>query len=165
MVHDQELRDTLVRALSGESAHVDLRTALDGVTWTRAGAQPHGVPKSIFQLVNHLIFWNTWVVDWLDGADPPIPRHAAGSWPGAVGPATADEWEAAVVRLGDLASALEQHARDDDLQSTLTSLGAPKSRAAMLHTIASHNSYHLGQVVLVRQLLGAWPPPDGGLTW
>ena len=35
----------------------------------------------------------------------------------------------------------------------------------MLHTIASHNSYHLGQIVLVRQLLGAWPPPGGGLTW
>jgi hypothetical protein len=35
----------------------------------------------------------------------------------------------------------------------------------MLQTIGSHNSYHAGQVVIVRQALDAWPPPSGGLTW
>ena len=165
MVNDLESRDTLVRALSGEGAHVELKTALDGLTWTQAGARPHGIPKSVLQIVNHLIFWNTWVVDWLDGTDPPIPQQDSVSWPGAVGPAGADEWEAAVARLGELAEALAQHARDDDLQSTRLSLDAPRSRAAMLHTIASHNSYHLGQIVLVRRIVGAWPPPGGGLAW
>ena len=165
MGHDQELRDTLVRALSGEGAHVTLKTALDGVTWTQAGARPPGAPKSIFQIVHHLVFWNSWVVDWLDGADPPIPRQDSDSWPGAVGPANAEEWQAAVARLNDLADTLAQHARADDLQATRLSLGAPKSRAAMLHTIASHNSYHLGQIVLVRRIVGAWPPPGGGLAW
>ena len=28
-----------------------------------------------------------------------------------------------------------------------------------------HNSYHLGQVVLLRQALGAWPPPSGTDSW
>jgi len=35
----------------------------------------------------------------------------------------------------------------------------------MLHTIATHNSYHAGQVALLRQLLRKWPPPSGGVTW
>jgi hypothetical protein len=35
----------------------------------------------------------------------------------------------------------------------------------MLQAIASHNSYHAGQVVALRQILAAWPPPSGGLTW
>jgi len=35
----------------------------------------------------------------------------------------------------------------------------------MLQAIASHTSYHAGQVVLVRQMLGTWPPPSGGVTW
>jgi uncharacterized damage-inducible protein DinB len=39
------------------------------------------------------------------------------------------------------------------------------SRLRMFHTIASHTSYHIGQVVMLRQLLGKWPPPSGGLTW
>jgi uncharacterized damage-inducible protein DinB len=35
----------------------------------------------------------------------------------------------------------------------------------MLHLIGSHTSYHVGQVALLRQMLGAWPPPSGGVTW
>jgi uncharacterized damage-inducible protein DinB len=34
-----------------------------------------------------------------------------------------------------------------------------------LESFAAHNAYHLGRVVLLRQLMGSWPPPSGGLTW
>ena len=34
-----------------------------------------------------------------------------------------------------------------------------------LESLAAHNAYHLGRVVLLRQLLGIWPPPDGGDSW
>ena len=100
----------LVGALSGGGAHVAVQTALDGVTWTQAGAQPHGAPKSIHQLVHHLIYWNAGA--WT-GSTARILRFRArlGSWPGAVGPATNAEWEAALTRFGDLADApWERHA-------------------------------------------------------
>jgi uncharacterized damage-inducible protein DinB len=35
----------------------------------------------------------------------------------------------------------------------------------MILTIASHNSYHAGQVVFLRRMLGTWPPPSGGFSW
>lgn len=35
---------------------------------------------------------------------------------------------------------------------------------ALIH-IANHNSHHLGQIITIRQLLGAWPPPSGSYTW
>jgi len=31
--------------------------------------------------------------------------------------------------------------------------------------MALHTAHHFGQVVTVRQSLGAWPPPGGGDTW
>lgn len=34
-----------------------------------------------------------------------------------------------------------------------------------LHAVAAHNNYHAGQVTFLRQVLGKWPPPSGGLTW
>jgi uncharacterized damage-inducible protein DinB len=37
-------------------------------------------------------------------------------------------------------------------------------REALVH-VAMHNAHHLGQVITLRQLLGAWPPPAGSYTW
>ena len=38
-------------------------------------------------------------------------------------------------------------------------------RGEGLAIVAQHNSYHLGQIVMLRRVLGAWPPPAGGDTW
>ena len=34
-----------------------------------------------------------------------------------------------------------------------------------LESLAAHNHYHFGRIVLLRQLLGDWPPPSGGFSW
>jgi len=100
-------------------------------------------------------------VKWLDGEKPAVPRHASGSWPGSEKPANAGEWEQAVQRLNKALDALIDRGTKTDL---LEKRGG-KSRVEMLQTIASHSSYHIGQLVSVRQMLGAWPPPSGGVTW
>jgi uncharacterized damage-inducible protein DinB len=35
---------------------------------------------------------------------------------------------------------------------------------ALVH-VATHNAHHLGQVVVIRQSQGTWPPPAGSWTW
>lgn len=35
----------------------------------------------------------------------------------------------------------------------------------VLEHVAHHNAHHLGQVVVLRQIIGAWPPPAGSWTW
>ena len=93
----------------------------------------------------------------MGGAD----AHAAGSWPGHVAPTSRREWDAAVKRFRRTFDALERRVANRDL---LTKRGG-RSRIGLLHTIGSHNSYHAGQAAMVRMMLGAWPPPSGGLTW
>jgi uncharacterized damage-inducible protein DinB len=150
----------LGRALSGKGAHTGTGDVFGGLRWKVAGTQPRGVPHSVFQLLNHMIYWQDWVVKWLDGQTPPIPKHAAGGWPGEVAPASAADWQRAVRRFRTGLKALDRWSREDPLAKR----GA-KSRLEMLQAIASHNSYHVGQVVIVRQMAGTWPPPSGGLTW
>jgi hypothetical protein len=41
----------------------------------------------------------------------------------------------------------------------------PHSVGWALLNLAVHNAHHLGQIVTVRQFLGAWPPAEGGVTW
>jgi uncharacterized damage-inducible protein DinB len=159
---DREILDKIIgHALSGKGAHVEAQNIVAGVEWKVAGTRPEGVPHSLFQLLNHMNYWQDWAVKWLDGKKPPIPKHASGSWPGSPGPASPEEWERAVQHFRSGLDELDRRAREADLFSKR----GEKTRLEMLHTIASHNSYHAGQVVLLRQMLGTWPPPSGGLTW
>ena len=155
------LQRTARRSLSGKDAHVDAAAALAGLSWKLAGERPAGAPHTVFQLVNHMIYWQEWVVKWLDGKSPKPPKHAAGSWPGRVRPGSRREWERTVRRFRRERDVLVRRSRRPDL---LEKRGT-KTRLEMLHIIASHTSYHVGQVVFLRQVLGAWPPPAGGVTW
>jgi len=144
----------------GKDAHVEAIDVLAGPEWKLAGARHDGVPHSIFQLVNHIIYRLEWAVKWLDGKRPRPPKHATGSWPDKVGPSNRREWEQSNRCLRDVLAALERHSSEIDLFSKRgkwTPLG-------MLHPAASHTSYHVWQIAMLRQLLGKWPPPSGGVT-
>ncbi len=158
---DELLKKVIDGALSGKGAHVEVRKAIEGLDWKLAGQRPPGVPHSIFQLLNHIAFWQEWAVKWLDGENPAIPKHASGSWPGGEGPVSSEEWEQAVNRLDKALDALTGRGAELNLMEKR----GGKSRMEMLQTIAAHSSYHIGQLVTVRQMLGVWPPPSGGVTW
>jgi len=162
MTDDGKVLDRLVTgALSGKNSHAGTADILAGLRWKDAGAKPGGSPHSIFQLANHMVYWQEWVVKWLDGRDPKPPKHAAGGWPGGEAPASRQEWAQTVRRFRDVRAALKRRSKQGDLLSKR----GEATRLEMFQIIASHDSYHAGQVVLLRQMLGAWPPPSGGITW
>jgi uncharacterized damage-inducible protein DinB len=155
------LVEMVSRALSGKGAHAQTKTVFAGLDWKVAGIRPKGVPHSLFQLLNHMVYWQEWVVRWLKGEKPPIPKHASAGWPGSPAPASAREWQRA---LGAFRSGLDTLARQSR-QADLFARRGKLSGLEMLQAIFSHNSYHAGQVVLLRQTLGAWPASSRGLTW
>jgi uncharacterized damage-inducible protein DinB len=149
------------RALSGKGSHVGAGDVCSGLDWKSAGAKPRGAPHSVYEILEHMSYWQDWAVRWFDGEKPAAPRHASGSWPAAAAPSSRPDWDEAVARFRRGLATLERSCRG---------AGRPSSRGAqrrleMLHTIAAHNSYHAGQVAFLRQLLGKWPPPSGGVTW
>ena len=155
------LKGAVSRALSGKGSHAAAARAFSGLDAETAGARPGHLPHSLFQLLNHVVYWQDWVLKWLNGERPPVPKHASGSWPGGPAPANATEWRRGVRHFQSGLKELERRSRDADL---LAGIGK-RSRLEMLLTIASHNSYHIGQAVALRQMLGKWPPRSGGLTW
>ena len=162
MSSNQEVLEKVLRqALSGRGAHVETGPALEGLDWELAGSRPHGVAHSVFQLLNHMIYWQDFSLRWLDGNKPATPEHASESWPGDSSPKDAEEWEEALRQcrrgLDELKGWVEKREFFFD--------AGHKATVEILQLICSHNSYHFGQVVLVRQLLCAWPPPGGGATW
>ena len=155
-----EVARALKKGLFGKGAHIEVHRIFDGLGWEAAGYRPEGAPHSAFQLAKHIIFWQEWVINWLDGKKPGLPAHASGGWEEKSGPSSSEEWKDTVLSLRRGLGELERRSKTDLFEKQ-----GQKSRLEMLQTIASHNSYHAGQVVLIRQMLGKWPPRSGGLTW
>lgn len=155
------VRKTLREALSGRGAHASTLTVFDGLDWETAWVRPDGSPHSLFQQLNHLVYWQDFALSWLDGEKLETPEHDTDSWPGEEGPSDREHWERSVDRFKTGLAELERRADEMELA---TSLG-PKTALEILQIVAAHNSYHAGQVVALRRALGAWPPPGGGFTW
>lgn len=163
-----DLRDTVVqaltRALRGTGTHVDTLRALEGLDWQHAGRRPGGAPHSVLRLLRHMTFWQELYLERLAGRQVASPAHAEGGWPGADEPAGEGEWREAVERFAEGLTRARECVETLPLEEPLPNFEG-RSRLETALFIAAHNSHHLGQIVLVRRLLGAWPPPGGGDTW
>ena len=114
-----------------------------------------------------MAFWQEISLDWIAGKPMPVPEHSAGGFPSD----NSETWEQVRERFlsGTLVAATI--ASDPERQAaiiTCPTIGNPERTMSIqdqLISLAAHNSYHLGRVVLLRQLLNIWPPPDGGYSW
>ena len=172
------MADTILRELVyGKGAHVDPVACVEDISAELAARTVAGYPHSIWQIVLHINYWMEHDLAKVAGENPPYPDHAIESWPERPIPAqndrTAEEaWQATIRRFTELLSRLEQLAESDanELARTCQYPGPGQSARestvyAMLWQIVGHNSYHAGQIALLRRQFGAWPPRHGGDTW
>ena len=138
---------------------------LEGLDQTSAETRLAGAPHSIAEIVAHLAFWQNWFYARCTGNAVPIVSSAAAGWP-AVGQ---NSWPSIhsqfLERLEQLASLSDGDvSRRVEPPIEFPPLANYTVAEALVH-VANHNSHHLGQVILLRQLNGAWPPPAGSWTW
>jgi hypothetical protein len=157
---DAVLREHLIQFLRGGQAHVTFDRAIRGFPLDRAGIRPPGLPHSAWELLEHMRIAQNDILRFSQSADHVSPPFPEGYWPASPAPARASQWSASVRRFRqDLA---EFEALILDLTSNLRrrfpwGSGQTLLREAML--IADHNAYHLGQLILVRQLVEPKPKP------
>lgn len=160
-----ELQRTLIAdGVGAPPAHV-----LEGLDEMLAHRRWPGLPHSIYEEVWHLAFWQQLSLDWIEGKSTPYPEHAADGFPD---PAAPETWPLLRERFLQGASQAAGIAGDPhQMEAVVACLSRPPDAPRMmpvreqLEGIAAHNAYHLGRVVGLRQLFGAWPPPSGGDTW
>jgi uncharacterized damage-inducible protein DinB len=157
----ETLAATRLQAFTGRGAHVLVLDALDGMPWELAGCKPEGAPHSVFEIVNHLVYWQDFSIAWIDGKRLATPEHAAESWPGEVAPEGESQWFERVAEFKRGFAALEERIASLDPFDEC----GPKTVLEIIQLISSHNSYHIGQISLLRRMVDAWPPPGGGATW
>ncbi|MGA2002396.1 MAG: DinB family protein [Terriglobales bacterium] len=163
---------TLRELVYGKGAHVNPVACVEGISAELAVRTVAGYPHSIWQLVEHMNYWMDYDLRMIAGENPTYPNHASESWPEPPGSARAERWQAVTERFGQLLKRLTVLAESDSAVLMRIVVKAEPSnlqRQCMVHTalweIVAHNSYHIGQVALLRRQAGAWPPERGGDTW
>ena len=154
---DQSLRNELVFLLEGGNAHAKFDDAVANFPPTLRGQRPADLPYSAWGLLEHMRIAQA---DMLEFSRD--PNYESRNWPG-------DYWPKTDAPPSD--AAWEKSIKDfrSDLQEMVKLISDPKSdlytpfpwgdgqnllREAL--QVADHNAYHLGQLLAVRRLLGAW---------
>lgn len=159
MDKDHALRQQLVQLIRGGNAHVKIDEALDDVPAEARGKRPQGSPHSPWELLEHMRIAQWDILEFSRNPKHKSPKWPEGYWPKGPEPPDFAAWDESAERFrGDLEEMckLIEDPHSDLFANIRHGDGQTLLREALL--VADHNAYHLGQLVLVRKLLGAWAP-------
>ncbi len=157
MAESDALRQQLLDLLRGHNAHADFDTTLADLPSRLRGIKPPGAPHTAWQLLEHMRIAQWDILEFSRDAKHKSPAWPDGYWPKTEAPPSAASWNNSLRSFRADLKAMAKLVGDKqtDLFAQIPhGTGQTILREALL--IADHNSYHLGQMVLLRRLLGTW---------
>jgi hypothetical protein len=155
---DQAIRDQLRRLLEWQDAHVGFDKVVAGIPPALRAQKPAGLPYSPWQLVEHLRRAQADILDFCVNPNYQELEFPGDYWPESPAPASDGDWDECLRRFRDDRRKLQALAADPaiDLTSRIPH-GQGQTYLRELLLVADHAAYHLGELVVVRRLLGIWP--------
>jgi hypothetical protein len=157
MKNDASLREHLLNLLSGGNAHATFDQAAKNLPIALRGKKPDGAEHSPWQILEHLRIAQWDILEFSRNPNHKSPEFPAGYWPATETPPDEKAWDRSIQAFRDDLRAMCDLVADEsiDLFAPIPhGDGQTILKEALL--TADHNAYHLGELVLVRRLLGAW---------
>jgi uncharacterized damage-inducible protein DinB len=153
----KDTRELLSRVLAWEDAHVGFEKAVADIPATLRGKKPDGIPYSPWQILEHLRITQHDILDFCRNPEYKEIEWPAEYWPTAAAPPSASAWDQSIREFVKDRRELQKLASDSatDLHARIPH-GSGQTYARELILVADHTAYHVGQLVLVRRLLGIW---------
>jgi uncharacterized damage-inducible protein DinB len=152
------LREHLLYLLRGGGAHLDFEHAIATLPPKLRGGKVENLPHTPWRLLEHMRIAQWDILEFCRNPKHVSPSFPEGYWPSGDAPPDATAWDRSVAAFRADLKAM-QDLVDDPATDLFTPLahgqGQTILREALL--VADHNAYHLGQLIVVRRLLGAWP--------
>jgi len=155
--NDSSLRQHLVNLLREGHAHATFDAAIKNLPATARGKRPKGAEHSPWEILEHLRIAQWDILEFSRDAKHQSPDFPSGYWPASAAPPDEKAWAKCVRAfrrdLNALCALVED--KSTDLFAKIPhGSGQTILREALL--AADHNAYHLGELVVVRRLLGVW---------
>src|SRR5689334_22259970 len=157
MDSDKSLREHLAKLLDGGQAHVTFEAAVKGIPVALRGKRPKGAGHSLWEILEHMRIAQWDILEFSRDAKHVSPNWPQGYWPKTDKPPSDAAWKKSIAAVKkDMAGMqkLVENPKIDLYAKIPHGSGQNILREALL--IADHNAYHVGPLMLLRRLLGAW---------
>ncbi len=165
------MTNELAQTLIGDSAAAPPAHILEGIPSALAHRAVEGAPHTIYQELWHIAFWQQIALEWVNGVETPFPAQPAAGFPTSEVTAL-EHWDQLCQRFfRDNHQAAALAGDEKRLERSIRCPSRPGNPVRVmtvreqLESLAAHNAYHFGRIVLLRQICRAWPPPSGGFSW
>lgn len=157
MTDDKALREHVLFLLKDGGAHLSFETAIKGLPVALRGKRPKGAAHSAWEILEHmrLALWD--ILEFTRDPKHVSPKWPEGYWPEKPVPPSDRAWSKSVAAFRKDFEAMCQLVEDPstDLFAKIPH-GTGQTLLKEVLLVADHNSYHLGELVAVRRLLGSW---------
>jgi len=157
VVNSKGLRDHVIYMLRDGGAHVGFEAAIKGLPVNLRGKRPKGSAHSAWEILEHVRIAQWDILEFSRDAKHASPKWPEGYWPKSPAPPNAAAWAKTVRAFRENLESMCKLVEDPatDLFAPIPhGTGQTILREALL--VADHNAYHLGEMLVVRRLLGAW---------
>ncbi len=151
----------LTELLHGKGAHTGPVACVEDLSAELAARHVEGFPHSVGQLVFHMNYWMDYELRRIRGQKPGYPEHNAESFPPAPSPVDTRNWNEMRKRFADLLASLAALAKSspEEMQRQIESTHKGDQKIAgtleaVLWQMVAHNSYHTGQIAMIRRMHG-----------
>jgi hypothetical protein len=157
MNEDKALREHVLYLLRGGGAHLSFDDAMADFPAQLRGTKPAGAPHTAWQLLEHLRLAQWDILDFSRNPNYREGKFPDDYWPKSEKPPNEKAWEDSAASFRRDLKEMEElveNPKTDLFAKIPWGDGQTILREALL--VADHNAYHLGQIVLLRRLVGAW---------
>jgi hypothetical protein len=143
--------------MRGGQAHLTFDEVIKDFPEKLRGTKPNGAPHTAWQLLEHIRIAQWDILEFSRNPKHVSPAWPAGYWPQTEAPPSDAAWKKSIASIKNDLVAMEQlvgNPKTDLYAKIPHGTGQNILREALL--IADHNAYHIGQLLLLRRLLGAW---------
>jgi hypothetical protein len=157
-IDDRAIRNHLTELLRGEGAHVSLPAVLKDFPAKLYGVRPEGAPHSAWEVLEHIRFTLHDLLDYSTNPEYLEPSWPDDYWPKSSKPNSNQAWQQSMKAIEEDLKAFEDLIQDPN-SNLYAAIPWAKQGHSLLREVllaAEHTSYHTGELVLLRRLLGAW---------